>query len=152
MKGLALAYGKDMQEDKEPVFDAADTLALSVAAATGMIQDVAFDADRLRAAAGAGHTTATDLADWLVRRLGMPFRKAHHVTGSAVRLADERGCGLADLPLETLRGLEPGITAEVFEVLSVENSVRSRTSFGGTAPDNVRAAAAEARRRFLGKR
>ena len=149
MKGLALAYGKDMQEDKEPVFDAADTLELSVAAATGMMRDVAFDKDRLLTAAGSGHTTATDLADWLVRRLGMPFRKAHHVTGAAVRLADERGCGLADLPLETLRGLEPGITAEVFEVLSVENSVRSRTSFGGTAPGNVRAAAAEARRRFL---
>ncbi len=149
MKGLALAYGKDMQEDKEPVFDAADTLELCVAAVTGMMRDVAFDTERLRAAAGAGHTTATDLADWLVRRLGMPFRKAHHVTGAAVRLAEERGCGLADLPLETLRSLEPGITAEVFEVLSVENSVRSRTSFGGTAPSNVRTAAAEARRRFL---
>ena len=150
MKGLALAYGKDMQEDKEPVFDAADTLELCVAAVTGMMRDVAFDKDRLRAAAGSGHTTATDLADWLVRRLGMPVRKAHHVTGAAVRLAEERGCGLADLPLAALRELEPGITAEIFEVLSVENSVRSRTSFGGTAPDNVRAAAALARRRFLG--
>lgn len=149
MKGLPLAYGKDMQEDKEPVFDAEATLALCVAAMTGMIADMTIDRDAMRAAAGAGHATATDLADWLVRTLDMPFREAHHVTGRIVRLADEAGCALDALPLEAMRKVEPRITEDVFAVLGVENSVASRTSLGGTAPDNVRRAVAAARERFL---
>ncbi len=149
MKGLPLAYAKDMQEDKEPVFDAADTLALCVAVMTGMVHDIAFENERMKAAAGEGHATATDLADWLVRALGMPFRRAHHVTGRLVKLAEEKGCGLEDLSLEDMGAVEAGITADVFDVLGVENSVKSRTSEGGTAPDTVRRAAAEARRRFL---
>ncbi len=149
MKGLPLAYAKDMQEDKEPVFDAADTLALCIAVITGMVQDIAFATERMKAAAGEGYATATDLADWLVRVLAMPFREAHHVSGRLVRLAEEKGCGLEDLSLEEMGAVETGITADVFDVLGVENSVKSRTSFGGTAPDTVRRAAAEARRRFL---
>jgi argininosuccinate lyase len=149
MKGLPLAYAKDMQEDKEPVFDAADTLALCIAVITGMVQDIAFATERMKAAAGEGYATATDLADWLVRVLAMPFREAHHATGRLVRLAEEKGCGLEDLSLEEMGTVEAGITADVFDVLGVENSVKSRTSEGGTAPDNVRRAAAEARRRFL---
>ncbi len=149
MKGLPLAYGKDMQEDKEPVFDAADTLALCVAATSGMIRDASFDADKMKAAAGQGFTTATDLADWLVRALGVPFRDAHHVTGKLVKAAEDAGVDLAGLSLEAMQEVEPGITGEVFSVLGVDNSVRSRTSFGGTAPDKVAEAAAEARRRFL---
>ncbi len=149
MKGLPLAYGKDMQEDKEPVFDAADSLALSVAAVTGMVGDAVFDAGRMKEAAGRGYTTATDLADWLVRTLGMPFRQAHHATGRLVRLAEDRGCGLEDLTLDDMRSVETAITADVFAVLGVENSVKSRASQGGTAPDTVRRAVAEARRRFV---
>jgi argininosuccinate lyase len=149
MKGLPLAYGKDMQEDKEPVFDAADTLALSVAAMTGMMKDAVFLPEPMKAAAAQGFSTATDLADWLVRVLGLPFRQAHHITGNLVKLAEDRECGLEDLTLEDMRSAEPGITQDIFQVLGVENSVKSRTSLGGTAPDNVRSAAAEARRRFL---
>jgi len=149
MKGLPLTYGKDMQEDKEPVFDAADTLALSVAAMTGMMRDIVFDTERLRADAGRGYTTATDLADWLVRTLDMPFRKAHHTAGTLVRRAEDKNCGLESLSLADMRAVEPAITAQVFDVLGVDNSVKSRTSHGGTAPDNVRAAAALARKRFL---
>jgi argininosuccinate lyase len=149
MKGLPLAYSKDMQEDKEPVFDAADALALSIAAMTGMVGDLAFDETRLRNAAGDGHTTATDLADWLVRVLGLPFRRAHHITGTLVGLADDKACVLADLTLAEMQKIEPGITEDIFSVLGVDQSVASRTSQGGTAPDNVRAAAADARRRFL---
>ncbi len=149
MKGLPLAYGKDMQEDKEPVFDAADTLELCVAAVAGMVDDLEVDAGAMRAAASAGFPTATDLADWLVRELDMPFREAHHVTGRLVRLAEERECALADLPLETMREVEPRITEGVFQVLDVDRSVRSRTSYGGTAPDNVRRAIAAAKERYL---
>jgi argininosuccinate lyase len=141
MKGLPLAYSKDMQEDKERVFDAFDALALTVPAMAGMVRDMAPDRDRMRAAAGAGFSTATDLADWLVRELGMPFRHAHHVTGRIVALAAERGVPLEALPLEVLRGVEPRVTAAVFDVLGPEASVRSRTSFGGTAPVNVEAQA-----------
>ena len=114
-----------------------------------MVQDIAFATERMKAAAGEGYATATDLADWLVRVLAMPFREAHHVTGRLVRLAEQKGCGLEDLSLEEMGAVEAGITADVFDVLGVENSVKSRTSFGGTAPDTVRRAAAEARRRFL---
>jgi argininosuccinate lyase len=148
IKGLPLAYSKDMQEDKEPLFDAADALALALAAMEGMVRDMEPDAGRLRAAAGAGHATATDLADWLVRELGLPFREAHHVTGRAVRLADERACALAELPLDALRGIEPRITEGVYDVLTVDASVASRRSYGGTAPGQVRAQVARWRERL----
>jgi argininosuccinate lyase len=149
LKGLPLAYSKDMQEDKEPVFDAVDTLELGLEAAHGMIETARFDRPAMARAAGVGFTTATDLADWLVRVLGLPFRTAHGVAGRAVKEAEHRGCGLEELPLEVLQGLEPGITPEVFDVLGVERSVASRTSLGGTAPARVREAAAAARARFL---
>ena len=141
MKGLPLAYSKDMQEDKEGVFDALQTLSLCLAAMTGMVEDLAPDTRRMEAAAGAGFATATDLADWLVRELGMPFRDAHHVTGRLVALAAARNLGLEQLSLDDLQGIEPRLTQAVFEVLGVGNSVASRTSYGGTAPDNVRAQA-----------
>ncbi len=149
MKGLPLAYSKDMQEDKEPVFDAADTLMVCIGAATGMISDIRFDRDRLAKAAGEGYTTATDLADWLVREAGVPFRESHHIAGSAVALAEKKGCGLEALSLAELQAIDARVTEAVFEVLGVDNSVRSRRSFGGTAPDNVRAQAKAARERFL---
>ena len=139
MKGLALTYSKDMQEDKEQVFDAADTLMLCLAAMTGMVGDLAANREVLKAAAGAGFSTATDLADWLVRSLNLPFREAHHVTGTLVALAEARGCDLPDLSLAEMTGVHAGITQEVYSVLGVENSVRSRVSYGGTAPDQVRA-------------
>lgn len=139
MKGLPLAYSKDMQEDKEQVFDAAETLELAIAAMTGMVADMEVLADGMKQAAGSGYSTATDLADWLVREAGLPFRDAHHVTGRAVALAEERGCELSDLPLAELRKLNPSISEDVYSVLTVEASVASRKSFGGTAPDNVRA-------------
>ncbi|QDZ02242.1 argininosuccinate lyase [Nitratireductor mangrovi] len=138
MKGLPLAYSKDMQEDKEAVFDAAEALDLMLAAMTGMVTDMAVNKDAMRKAAGAGYSTATDLADWLVRVLGIPFREAHHVTGRAVALAEERRVGLEKLGLEDLQAIHPGITGDVFSVLSVRNSVKSRSSFGGTAPSEVR--------------
>ena len=141
MKGLPLAYSKDMQEDKEGVFDALSTLSLCLAAMTGMVEDLAPDTARMRASAGAGYATATDLADWLVRVLGMPFRQAHHVTGRIVAIASARNAELQDLTLEEMQGVEPKITKEVFAVLGVDQSVASRTSYGGTAPDNVRAQA-----------
>jgi len=145
MKGLPLAYSKDMQDDKPPVFEAFDLLALSLAAMTGMIATLTFDTARMRTVAASGFATATDLADWLVRVADVPFREAHHLTGRAVRAAEAAGCGLAELPLETLQAIDPRIDARVFDVLSVEASVASRTSFGGTAPDRVRAAVAAAR-------
>jgi len=138
MKGLPLAYSKDMQEDKEGVFDALETLSLTLAAMAGMIRDLTPDAKRMKAAAGAGYATATDLADWLVRELKLPFREAHHVTGRVVALAAERGVGLEKLKLEDMQSVEPRITQPVFGVLGVERSVKSRTSYGGAAPANVR--------------
>jgi argininosuccinate lyase len=138
MKGMPLTYGKDMQEDKESVFDAAETLDLMLAAMTGMVRDMTVNAAAMKKAAGSGYATATDLADWLVRSLGLPFREAHHVTGRIVALAAERKVGLEKLSLADLQGVEPRITEEVFGVLGVEKSVRSRTSYGGTAPANVR--------------
>ena len=149
MKGLPLAYGKDMQEDKLPVFDAADTLALCLAAMTGMVGGMTFDADRMKADAGAGFATATDLADWLVRELDMPFRDAHHVTGKLVKMAEDKDCGLEQLSLADMQSVEPGVTDAVFGVLSVEDALKSRNSFGGAAPERVREAVAEARKRFL---
>jgi argininosuccinate lyase len=144
-----MAYAKDMQEDKEQVFDAADALALSVAAATGMARDLRFDATRLLDATRIGFVTATDLADWLVQTLGMPFRDAHHVTGELVRLAEEQHCDLADLALADMRAVEPGITEAVYSALRIEDAVASRTSFGGTAPERVLGAVRAARERFL---
>ena len=138
MKGLPLAYSKDMQDDKEPVFEAHDLLSLSLAAMAGMIETVEFVPERMRAAAEAGHSTATDLADWLVRERNVPFREAHHITGRAVRLADERGVALWELPLDSLREVDARIGEGVFSVLSPDASVKSRKSFGGTAPGQVR--------------
>jgi argininosuccinate lyase len=138
MKGLPLAYSKDMQEDKEAVFDAAETLELMLAAMAGMVSDMSIDRAAMKKAAGAGHSTATDLADWLVREAGLPFREAHHVTGRAVALAEERRTTLARLPLEDLQAINGAITQGVYDVLSVDASVRSRKSFGGTAPAEVR--------------
>jgi len=141
MKGLPLAYAKDMQEDKEPVFDAAAALSLSLAAIAGMVRDLAPDTARMRTMAGSGFATATDLADWLVRVLKVPFRTAHHVTGRLVAKAEARGIDLAALTLEDMQAEEPGITADIFGVLTVDASVASRTSYGGTAPTNVAAQA-----------
>ncbi|HTV67225.1 MAG TPA: argininosuccinate lyase [Rhizobiaceae bacterium] len=138
MKGLPLSYSKDMQEDKEAVFDAAETLDLMIAAMTGMISDLTVNEAAMKKAAGAGYSIATDLADWLVREAGLPFREAHHVTGRAVALAESKKVGLEKLSLEELQALNPKVTEDVFSVLSVQNSVKSRTSFGGTAPQEVR--------------
>jgi argininosuccinate lyase len=149
MKGLPLAFCKDMQEDKEPLFDAADTLDVCIAACVGMVTDMRANAPALKQAAQLGFATATDLADWLVRSLDMPFRNAHHVTGAVVKLAEDRGCRLDELDLASIQAIEPRITEAVYEMLDPARSVASRTSFGGTAPDNVRAAAAAARVRFL---
>ncbi|GHF11682.1 argininosuccinate lyase [Kordiimonas sediminis] len=146
MKGLPLAYSKDMQEDKEPVFKAVDDFALCLAAMTGMLEDLRPNATAMAAAAGGGFSTATDLADWLVRVLKMPFRDAHHVTGTIVKIAEDRGVDLSDLSLEDMQGVHEAITADIFTVLSVDASVASRTCFGGTAPDNVRKAVHAARK------
>jgi len=145
MKGLPLAYSKDMQDDKPPVFEAHDLLALSIAAMAGMVESADFVPDRMRAALTAGHPTATDLADWLVREAGVPFREAHHITGRAVKLADDAGSALWDLSIDQLRAIDDRIDASVFDVLSVEASLDSRTSHGGTAPARVREAVARAK-------
>ena len=138
MKSLPLAYSKDMQDDKEPVFEARDLLVLSLEALAGMIETIEFVPERMREAASQGYSTATDLADWLVREADVPFREAHHITGQAVKAAEERGCDLAELPLEVVRAIDGRIDQRVFDVLSVDASVRSRTSYGGTAPERVR--------------
>ena len=143
MKGLPLAYSKDMQEDKEQVFDAADHLILALAAMDGMVRDMQANQEALAAAAGSGFSTATDLADWLVRTLNMPFRDAHHVTGELVALAEKRGCDLPELSIADMQSVHSAITEDVFSVLGVENSVASRVSFGGTAPEQVRAQVAK---------
>ncbi len=138
MKGLPLTYSKDMQEDKEGTFDALQSLSLCLAAMTGMVKDIEPDLKRMKAAAGSGYATATDLADWLVRTLKMPFRDAHHVTGRIVGLASNKNIGLEKLTLAEMQSVEPLITDEIFAVLGVDKSVRSRTSYGGTAPSNVK--------------
>ena len=148
MKGLPLAYSKDMQEDKEQVFDAADTLMLALAAMQGMVRDMQAQKANLEAAAGAGFSTATDLADWLVRVLDMPFREAHHVTGSLVARAEAKGCDLPDLSLEEMQAVHGEITESVYDVLGVHNSVASRMSYGGTAPEQVRAQVARWKERL----
>ncbi|MDJ0860287.1 MAG: argininosuccinate lyase, partial [Dinoroseobacter sp.] len=148
MKGLPLAYSKDMQEDKEQVFDAADTLILALAAMEGMVRDMTANRDALAAAAGAGFSTATDLADWLVRTLNLPFRDAHHVTGSLVAMAEDKGIDLPDLSLKEMQSVHASISDDVFSVLGVENSVGSRVSYGGTAPVQVRAQIARWKQEF----
>jgi argininosuccinate lyase len=145
MKGLPLAYSKDMQDDKEPVFEAYDLLMLSLEAMTGMIGTITFVPERMRASAEQGFSTATDLADWLVREADVPFREAHHITGRAVKLAEKRGCKLDELTIEDLKTIDERIDDRVFEVLSVDASVRSRTSYGGTAPERVREQIAKAK-------
>jgi argininosuccinate lyase len=137
MKGLPLAYSKDMQEDKEQTFEAVAALRLAIAAMAGMVSDMQPNPERMKAAAGSGFSTATDLADWLVRELKMPFRDAHHVTGSIVKVAESQNLTLDTLPLAAMQAVEPRITKDVYSVLSVENSVKSRVSYGGTAPQNV---------------
>jgi argininosuccinate lyase len=139
MKGLPMSYGKDMQEDKVPAFEAFEALDLAISAMTGMIEDLTPNAERMAAAAGAGFSTATDLADWLVRTLDLPFREAHHLTGQAVKRAETLGVDLPDLPLDQLQAIEPRITEDIYRVLTPEASVASRTSYGGTAPSQVRA-------------
>ncbi|MCH2037888.1 MAG: argininosuccinate lyase [Rickettsiales bacterium] len=137
MKGLPLAYSKDMQEDKEPVFDAASSITICLKSMTGMVSDLSVNADKMKEAAGRGFSTATDLADWLVKTLHMPFRNAHHVTGAIVKMAEDKQCDLHELSIEDMKKIEPSITEAVFEVLSVEKSVHSRNSYGGTSPDTI---------------
>ena len=148
MKGLPLAYSKDMQEDKEIAFDALDNFSLALAAMTGMMGDLSVNREKMAQAAGAGFSTATDLADWLVRAANVPFRDAHHITGRAVAAAEAKGCGLEGLTIEDFKDIDERITSQVFKVLGVENSVKSRTSFGGTAPANVMAQVAGWRERL----
>ena len=147
MKGLPLAYSKDMQDDKPPVFEAYDLLSLAIAAMTGMVRELVFVPERMLAVASAGFSTATDLADWLVREAGVPFREAHHITGRAVKAAEDAGVMLAELPLAALRAIDARIDQRVYGVLTVEASVASRKSHGGTAPDQVRARITEAKAR-----
>ena len=137
MKGLPLTYSKDMQEDKEQVFDAADSLMLALAAMEGMVKDMSANVEALELAAASGFSTATDLADWLVRALGLPFRDAHHITGSLVAMAEAKGVDLPDLSLEEMQSVHANIRGDVFDVLGVHNSVASRVSYGGTAPVKV---------------
>ena len=146
MKGLPLAYSKDMQDDKEPVFEARDLMILSLEAIGGMIETIEFVPERMRAAAEQGYSTATDLADWLVREVDVPFREAHHITGRAVKLAEEQGRGLADLSLAELQRIDARIDERVYDVLGVEASMNSRTSYGGTAPARVREQIAAAKK------
>ena len=148
MKGLPLAYSKDMQEDKEIAFDALDNFSLALAAMTGMMGDLTVNREKMAAAAGAGFSTATDLADWLVRAANVPFRDAHHITGRAVAAAEAKGCGLEGLTIEDFKDIDERNTSQVFKVLGVDNSVKSRTSFGGTAPANVMAQVAGWRERL----
>lgn len=152
MKGLPLAYSKDMQDDKPPVFEAHDLLGLSIAAMTGMIETVTFRTDRMRGLAESGFATATDLADWLVREGDIPFREAHHITGRAVAAAEAAGVQLADLPIDTLKAIDARIDERIYAVLTVDASVASRRSHGGTAPDQVRARIAQARQNAKGQK
>ena len=143
MKALPLAYNKDMQEDKEPVFDTAENISICLQAMAGMITDLTVNTEKMLASAGTGYATATDLADWLVRELKIPFRDAHHITAKIVRIASDKAKDLSELELKDMQKIEPKINAEVFSVLTVEDSVKSRTSFGGTAPENVKKAIVE---------
>ncbi|HIF25603.1 MAG TPA: argininosuccinate lyase [Micavibrio sp.] len=149
-KALPLAYNKDLQEDKEPVFETADTLALTVAAMTGMFEEITFNNDKLLAAAKAANSNAIDLADWLVRELGKPFREAHCISGSMVKLAESKGCMLEELNLTDMQSVEPAITEDVLAMLDIEQALNARSSFGGPAPANVKEACAQARLKYLG--
>jgi argininosuccinate lyase len=149
MKGLPLTYSKDMQEDKEAAFAAFDTMELCLAVAAGLVMDMKPDPERMRTSAAAGFTTATDFADWLVQKLNIPFREAHHITGAVVKIAESKNCDLKDLTLADMQSAEPRITQDVFNVLTVEASAASRMSYGGTAPENVRKQVASARERFI---
>ncbi len=151
MKGLPMTYSKDMQEDKEALFGVADTLELCIAATTGMIADLEPNPERMKESARSGYSTATDLADWVTQKLNVPFRDAHHITGRAVKLAESKGCELGQLALADLQSIEPRINADVLKVLTVDAAAASHVSYGGTAPDNVRAQAKAARDRFLGE-
>ena len=148
LKGLPMTYGKDLQEDKEPVFDAAEHLMIALAATTGMMRDLTFQPEAMREALMHGFATATDLADWMVRVLNLPFRQAHHATGAIVALAEKKSCRLDELSLGDMQSILPEITADVFDVLTVDHSVASRTSLGGTAPDLVANAVIAARKQF----
>jgi argininosuccinate lyase len=152
MKGLPLAYSKDMQEDKEVTFDALDSLSLALAAMTGMVADLAVDRERMRAAADSGFSTATDIADWLVREADIPFRDAHHITGQIVALAEKKNCKLDGLTTADFKTIDPRIDDRIHDVLSVESSVKSRKSYGGTAPQNVLAQVARWREILTGER
>ncbi len=152
MKGLPLAYSKDMQEDKEVAFDALDSLSLSLAAMTGMVGDLTANRDKMRASAAAGFSTATDLADWLVREANIPFRDAHHITGQVVALAEQKGCGLEGLTIEDFKLIDQRIDSRIHKVLSVEASVASRQSYGGTAPENVLTQAARWKELLTGEK
>jgi argininosuccinate lyase len=151
MKGLPLAYSKDMQEDKEVAFDALDALSLSLAAMTGMVADLVPNKERMRASANAGFSTATDVADWLVREANIPFREAHHITGQIVALAEQKGISLEGLTIEDFKFVDPRIDSRIHKVLSVEASVAARKSYGGTAPENVAAQAARWKERLTGE-
>ncbi|MCE3233488.1 MAG: argH [Rickettsiaceae bacterium] len=148
MKGLSLTYSKDMQEDKEPVFDAVESLSLCINAMTGMINDLKANKEQMKEAAGRGYSTATDIADWLVQNLGIPFRQCHSISGRIVKIAESKGCRLDQLTLDDMKSVEPKITQDIFNVLSVGNSVASRTSFGGTSPVNVDKAIKEAKKKY----
>ena len=148
LKGLPMTYGKDLQEDKEPVFDAAEHLMIALAATTGMMRDLTFQPDAMREALMHGFATATDLADWMVRLLNLPFRQAHHATGAIVALAEKKSCRLDELSLADMQSILPEITDDVFDVLTVDHSVASRTSLGGTAPQLVEKAVQTARKQF----
>jgi argininosuccinate lyase len=150
MKGLPLAYSKDMQEDKEVAFDALDSLSLSLAAMTGMVEDLRANRDRMRASANAGFSTATDIADWLVKQANIPFREAHHITGQIVALAEQKGMSLDGLTIEDFKFIDHRIDSRIHKVLSVESSVAARKSYGGTAPDNVAQQAARWREILTG--
>ncbi len=149
MKGLPLAYSKDMQEDKEPVFDAAENILLCIRATAGMVGDMTVNKDAMKERAMGGFSTATDIADWCVQNLGIPFRQCHAITGKIVRLAEEKNCRLDELSLEDMQSVEAGITKDIYRVLSVENSVASRISYGGTAPENVKQQIVAARKEYL---
>jgi argininosuccinate lyase len=148
IKGLPLAYSKDMQEDKEPIFDAIENIKICILATNGMVVDMKVKKENMLKMASAGFSTATDLADFLVKNLKMPFRKAHHITGSIVKLAENKKCDLSDLSLKEMQTIEPRITKNIFEVLTVKNSVSSRTSFGGTSPSSVGGAIVQAKKHF----
>ena len=149
MKGLPLAYSKDMQEDKEPLFDCFDTITIILKAMIGMVSDLSVNKENMLKATTKGFITATDLADFLVKELKTPFRDAHHITGKIVKIAENKKCDLADLTLAEMQTIEPKITSKIFNVLSVENSVKSRTSHGGTAPTQVKKALANSKKKFL---